>query len=148
MQTGFVGLGAMGAHMARSLHRAGLLTGVWNRTADKAAALAKELGCHAFTSLIELAGNCEAVVICVSADDDVRAVIAGLEPGLNPNMIVMDCSTVAAGTARDTRRLPSWWAVTSRCSRARNRSCRRSARPSPTSDRAAQAKRQKPPTKS
>ena len=43
MDIGFVGLGAMGAHMARSLHRAGLLTGVWNRTADKAAALAKEL---------------------------------------------------------------------------------------------------------
>src|ERR1700736_571040 len=101
MQTGFVGLGAMGAHMARSLHRAGLLTGVWDRTGDKAAAVAKDLGCHAFASLTELAGNCEAVVICVSADDDLRAVIAGLEPGLNPNMIVMDCSTVAAGTARD-----------------------------------------------
>ncbi len=101
MQTGFVGLGAMGAHMARSLHRAGLLTGVWNRTADKAAALATELHCIAFASLSELAGNCEAVVICVSADDDLRAVIAALESGLNPNMIVMDCSTVGSGTARD-----------------------------------------------
>jgi 3-hydroxyisobutyrate dehydrogenase len=101
MQTGFVGLGAMGAHMARSLHRAGLLTGVWNRTADKAVALAKELRCLAFASLEELAGNCEAVVICVSADEDSRAVIAGLEAGLSPNMIVMDCSTVGAGTARE-----------------------------------------------
>jgi 3-hydroxyisobutyrate dehydrogenase len=101
MQTGFVGLGAMGAHMARSLHRAGLLTGVWNRTADKATALAKELRCHAFSSLSELAGNCEAVVICVSADEDLRSVIAGLEPALSPNMIVMDCSTVGAGTARE-----------------------------------------------
>src|SRR5450432_2215994 len=100
MQTGFVGLGAMGAHMARNLHGAGLLTGVWNRTADKAEALAKELRCLAFASLAELAGNCEAVVICVSADEDLRAVSAGLEPGLNPNMIVMDCSTVGAGTAR------------------------------------------------
>jgi 3-hydroxyisobutyrate dehydrogenase len=100
MQTGFVGLGAMGAHMARSLHRAGLLTGVWNRTADKSAALAKELRCIAFAGLAELAGNCEAVVICVSADEDLRAVIAALDAGLNPNMIVMDCSTVSAGTAR------------------------------------------------
>lgn len=91
----------MGAHMARNLHRAGLLTGVWNRTAGKAAALASELHCIAFASLSELAGNCEAVVICVSADDDLRAVVAGLEPGLNPNMIVMDCSTVSSGTARD-----------------------------------------------
>jgi 3-hydroxyisobutyrate dehydrogenase len=100
MQTGFVGLGAMGANMARSLQRAGLLTGVWNRTADKAQALAGELHCLAFANLTELAGNCEAVVICVSADEDVRAVVAGLEPGLSPNMIVMDCSTVGAGTAR------------------------------------------------
>ena len=100
MQTGFVGLGAMGAHMARNLNRAGLLTGVWNRTAGKAAALAAELRCLAFANLTELAGNCEAVVICVSADDDLRAVITDLEPGLSPNMIVMDCSTVGAGTAR------------------------------------------------
>jgi len=101
MQTGFVGLGAMGAHMARNLHRAGLLTGVWNRTSGKATALAQELGCHAFASLAELAGNCEAVVICVSADDDLRAVVDGLDPGLSPNMVVIDCSTVGAGTARE-----------------------------------------------
>jgi 3-hydroxyisobutyrate dehydrogenase len=101
MQTGFVGLGAMGVHMARSLHRAGLLTGVWNRTTEKSAALAAELKVIAFKSLEELAGNCEAVVICVSADDDLRTVIAGLEAGLSPNMIVMDCSTVAATTVRE-----------------------------------------------
>jgi 3-hydroxyisobutyrate dehydrogenase len=91
----------MGAHMARNLARAGMLTGVWNRTADKATALAAELRCHAFVSLTELAGNCEAVVICVSADDDLRAVVSGLDAGLSPNMIVVDCSTVGAGTARD-----------------------------------------------
>src|SRR3984885_9185850 len=101
MQTGFVGLAGMRAHMARNLPRAGLLTAVWNRTAGKAAALAAELHCIAFSSLAELAGNCEAVVICVSADEDLRSVIVGLEPGLNLNMIVMDCSTVGAGTARD-----------------------------------------------
>jgi 3-hydroxyisobutyrate dehydrogenase len=101
MQTGFVGLGAMGAHMARNLHRAGLLTGVWNRTTEKATALAAELKVHAFASLTELAGNCEAVVICVSADDDLRAVIAGLDQGLSPNMIVMDCSTVGKNTVRE-----------------------------------------------
>src|ERR1700754_5164073 len=101
MQTGFVGLGAMGAHMVRNLHRAGLLTGVWNRSVEKAAALAAELKVIHFKDLTELAGNCEAVVSCVSADDDLREVVSGLEPGLSPNMIVMDCSTVAAGTVRD-----------------------------------------------
>jgi 3-hydroxyisobutyrate dehydrogenase len=91
----------MGAHMARNLHRSGLLTGVWNRTAGKAAALAEELKCHAFASLAELAGNCEAVVICVSADDDLRAVVTGLDAGLSPNMLVIDCSTVGSATARE-----------------------------------------------
>mgnify|MGYP001764617048 CR=1 FL=1 len=42
MNVGFIGLGAMGQHMARNLHRAGMLAGAWNRAADKAAALAAE----------------------------------------------------------------------------------------------------------
>lgn len=100
MQTGFVGLGAMGAQMARNLARAGLLAGVWNRTAEKAQALARELSCLAFPTLAELAAQCEAVVICVSADEDVKEVVTGLEPGLSPRMIVMDCSTVSSQTAR------------------------------------------------
>src|SRR5258708_37651657 len=77
------------------------MTGVWNRHAAKATGRAEELKCHAFASLAELAGNCEAVVICVSADDDLRAVVAGLDAGLSPNMIVIDCSTVGSATARE-----------------------------------------------
>src|SRR6202044_4269774 len=101
MQIGFVGLGAMGRRMARDLAQAGLLRGVWNRTSEKARTLAAELKGHSFVDLAELAANSEAVVICVSADEDVRGVVAGLEPALSPRMIVMDCSTVGAGTARD-----------------------------------------------
>ncbi len=100
----------MGAHMARSLQRAGLLTGVWNRTAAKAAALAQELHCIAFANLAELAGKCEAVVICVSADEDLREVIAGLEPGLTPNMIVMDCSTVVQARRAASTPISTAWA--------------------------------------
>lgn len=101
MQTGFVGLGAMGSQMARNLARAGLLAGVWNRTAEKAQSLAGELSCHAFPSLAELASHCEAVVICVSADEDVKAVVAELDAGLSPHMLVMDCSTISARTERE-----------------------------------------------
>jgi 3-hydroxyisobutyrate dehydrogenase len=59
------------------------------------------LRCHAFANLAELAANCEAVVICVSADEDLKEVIAGLESGLSPRMLIMDCSTVGAQTARE-----------------------------------------------
>src|SRR6202044_1294421 len=48
-----------------------------------------------------LAGNCEAIGLCVSADQDLRDVVAGLEPGLTPNMIVMDCSRVGKDTVHD-----------------------------------------------
>ncbi len=101
MDLGFVGLGAMGTHMARNLRRAGLLEGVWNRTTDKATALSQELGCTVFTSLAELATKCQTIVICVSADEDLRAVIAGLNPGLRQGALIIDCSTVSAATARD-----------------------------------------------
>ena len=100
MNVGFIGLGAMGQHMARNLHRAGMLTGVWNRTVAKSEALASETGCRIFASPAELAANCEIVVSCVTADDDLLAVIEALMPGLRAGTVVADCSTVAADTAR------------------------------------------------
>jgi 3-hydroxyisobutyrate dehydrogenase len=90
----------MGAHMARNLHRAGLLTAVWNRTAEKAKTLAAELGCQAPETLAALASNVDAAVICVSADDDVLQVVRALAPGMRKGTLVIDCSTVSAETAR------------------------------------------------
>jgi 3-hydroxyisobutyrate dehydrogenase len=100
MRTGFIGLGAMGSGMARNLHRAGLLAGVWNRTAAKAAALAGELHCTAYANPAELARDCEALVICVAADQDVLDVVAAIAPALRAGALVIDCSTVSADTAR------------------------------------------------
>ena len=100
MRVGFVGLGAMGMHMARNLHRAGLLTTVWNRTPEKSQALAAELGCHAAPSLASLAAEVDAVVICVAADADVLDVVGQLAPALKPGSLVLDCSTVSAQTAQ------------------------------------------------
>ena len=100
MRVGFVGLGAMGMHMARNLHRAGLLGAVWNRTRDKASTLATETGCQAPETLAALASNVDAVVICISADDDVLQVVRALAPGMRKGGLVIDCSTVSAETAR------------------------------------------------
>lgn len=101
MRTGFVGLGAMGLPMARNLHRAGLLAAVWNRSAAKAQAFSAETGVAAAGSLAELAEICDAVVTCVSADADVLAVTDALGASLAAGAVVMDCSTVAADTARE-----------------------------------------------
>jgi 3-hydroxyisobutyrate dehydrogenase len=100
MRTGFVGLGAMGTSMARNLHRAGLLYGVWNRSGEKAQALAAELQCAAPGELAELAQACDVLVMCVSADRDVLSLVAAMAPALRKGSIVIDCSTVGADTAR------------------------------------------------
>jgi 3-hydroxyisobutyrate dehydrogenase len=87
--------------MARNLHRAGMLQGVWNRTGARATALAGELSVKPYATAAELAADCEAIVICVSADDDLRAVIDAIEPGLRRGCLIIDCSTVGAATARE-----------------------------------------------
>jgi 3-hydroxyisobutyrate dehydrogenase len=86
--------------MARNLHKAGLLSAVWNRSPDKALALGAELGVPAPAHLAEFAGSLDAVVICVSADADVRSVVERLAPGLARGALVVDCSTVSADTAK------------------------------------------------
>jgi 3-hydroxyisobutyrate dehydrogenase len=99
-RVGFAGLGAMGAPMAKNLHRSGLLEAVWNRSSGKATALARELGCKSPPSLTDFAASLDTIVICVSADADVRSVIEGMAPALAAGSIVIDCSTVSADTAR------------------------------------------------
>jgi 3-hydroxyisobutyrate dehydrogenase len=87
--------------MARNLKRANLLGGVWNRSPEKAQALAAETGTVAYASPAELAQDVEAIVVCVSADADVLSVIDGILEGARPGLLVIDCSTVSAATARE-----------------------------------------------
>lgn len=100
MQTGYIGLGAMGAPMARNLAKAGFLTVVWNRDPAKAVPLAHELNVTVAADPAALAAQAALVFICVSADDDVLAVVDAMLPGIKPGTVVVDCSTVSSVTAR------------------------------------------------
>jgi len=86
--------------MARNLAKAGHLQTVWNRNGEKARQLAEELGVYPADSPATLAGAVDVVLLCVSADADVLAVVDALLPGLKPGAIVIDHSTVSAETAR------------------------------------------------
>lgn len=99
MKVGFIGLGAMGAPMARYVHNKGLLTAVGNRTQAKADALAAELGVRAARSAANFA-DCDVVVLCVSLDADVLENVTALADVLKPGAVVIDHSTVAVDTAR------------------------------------------------
>ena len=105
MRVGFVGLGAMGTHMARNLHRADMLAAVWNRSAAKARTLASELNVAAPATLEQLAAGSDAVVSCVSADADVLEVARGLAPGMKSGALLLDCSTIGAESARQAAAL-------------------------------------------
>ena len=105
MRVGFLGLGAMGMPMARNLHRAGLLEGVWNRSRERARALATELALPADDDPAVLAARCDALVICVSADADVIEVVRQLLPVVRAGTLLIDCSTVSADTARSAAAL-------------------------------------------
>jgi 3-hydroxyisobutyrate dehydrogenase len=95
-----LGLGAMGEPMARHLHARGLLSGVYNRSHDKAEGLAAECAVSAFATPVEAAQRSEVVLLCVSADADVLSVFEALKPGLRPGMLVIDTSTVSQATAQ------------------------------------------------
>lgn len=105
MKTGVIGLGGMGAPMARNLHNAGYLQSVWNRTATTAEQLAAGFGIEAAADPAALAGCCELVVLSVSADVDVLDVVQSLLPGINAGTIVVDTSTVSRETARQAAAL-------------------------------------------
>ncbi|KQZ59109.1 MULTISPECIES: NAD(P)-dependent oxidoreductase [unclassified Lysobacter] len=99
MKVGFIGLGAMGAPMARYVHSKGLLTAVGNRTQAKADAMAAELDVRAARSAANFA-DCDVVTLCVSLDADVLENVAALAEVLKAGAVVVDHSTVAVETAR------------------------------------------------
>lgn len=105
-RVGFIGLGGMGMGMARNLHAAGWLSIVWNRTRERAAALAGELGVAIADDPAALARASECIVTSVSRDADLAAVVDALLPAVMPGTVVCDTSTVGADTARaEARRL-------------------------------------------
>ncbi len=90
----------MGVGMARNLSKAGYLAGVYNRTHSKTEALAAELNVTAYTSPSALVAQVDVVLICVSTDSDVLAVINAIAATIRPGTVVIDMSTVGSDTAR------------------------------------------------
>ncbi|MEE8429479.1 MAG: NAD(P)-dependent oxidoreductase [Gammaproteobacteria bacterium] len=100
LKTGVIGLGAMGTPMARNLHGAGYLHRIWNRTPDKAEALAPDLDVTIAADPADMARACPVIISSVSADHDLLEVIDALAPAVGPESIVVDTSTVSRDTAQ------------------------------------------------
>jgi 3-hydroxyisobutyrate dehydrogenase len=99
----FIGLGVMGAPMARHLAAAGHSLTVYNRNMEKAWSwVERHGGSHAATPAAA-AGGVDAVISCVGTDDDVEAITLGTD-GAFRNMragaLFIDHTTVSAKIAR------------------------------------------------
>jgi 3-hydroxyisobutyrate dehydrogenase len=105
MRAGFIGLGSMGWHMAGHLQKKDLLRAVWNRTRSKAEAFSREHGGSVVGAPSELWANCDAVVLCVSADAQVLDMVDHLAVPEARGKLVIDTSTVARETAVAAARL-------------------------------------------
>lgn len=99
MRIGFIGVGNMGAPMARNLLAAGHALRVHDADAGAAAALAAH-GAEAAASAAEAGAGAECAVTMLPAGPQVREVHDALVPALEPGALLIDCSTVDVATAR------------------------------------------------
>ena len=100
----FLGLGVMGHPMAGHLARAGHQVTVYNRTAAKAEAWAKEYGGAFAPTPAEAAKGAEFVFCCVGNDDDLRSVVLGAQgafAGMAVGAVFVDHTTASAEVARE-----------------------------------------------
>lgn len=101
MHVGFIGIGRMGAAMARRLLRAGHRVTVYNRTADKADALRGD-GAVVAASVAE-ACRAEAVVTMLADDGAVEAIVfgpAGMLASLPAGALHISSSTISVALAQ------------------------------------------------
>jgi 3-hydroxyisobutyrate dehydrogenase-like beta-hydroxyacid dehydrogenase len=100
----FIGLGIMGYPMAGHLQAKGHDVCVYNRTAQKAQAWAKQHGGRAAATPREAAEGAALAFMCVGNDDDIRSVAYGDDgalAGLGSDCVLIDHTTASADIARE-----------------------------------------------
>ncbi len=102
MNVGFIGLGAMGRHMAGHLLRGGHALGVYARRAESAAPLLAA-GATRYATPAALAAACDVVFTIVTASSDFEAVALGADGmihGARAGSVVVDMETISPEVAR------------------------------------------------
>jgi 2-hydroxy-3-oxopropionate reductase len=100
---GFIGLGVMGAPMARNLLAAGHQVVAWNRSPEPLAAVV-EAGARAADGPAEAAAEAEVLVTILKDDAVVRAVLGGPDGAIAAapeGSLAIDMSTVSPALARE-----------------------------------------------
>jgi 3-hydroxyisobutyrate dehydrogenase len=103
MSLAFLGLGAIGTPMARHLAAHGVPLAYWNRTAEKAVALAAATGARVAASPADAARAADVVITCLPSSREVEALLDGPEgllAGLRRGAVLVDCTSGDPATSR------------------------------------------------
>ena len=99
-----LGMGRMGAAMAKTLDRAGFDLVVYNRSSETAKAIAEEIDATAAPTAREAASSADVVISSLADDDAVRSVYSGPDGaagGLREGAVVLEMSTIDPGTVAE-----------------------------------------------
>lgn len=100
---GFAGIGLMGLPMCRRLLTAGHALSIWNRSAEKCAALQAEGATVAATPKV-LAESCDILMLCVSDTAAVQDLLQredGLLTSLTAGKVIVDFSSISPAATRE-----------------------------------------------
>jgi len=102
MTVGFIGVGTIGAPMARNIRKAGFPLIVCDSNASATDAFVRS-GARAMTRAADVAAASDLVITMLPDSPDVEAVATGpggIASGIRPGRIYMDMSTIDPGTTR------------------------------------------------
>jgi len=105
-KVGFIGLGAIGAPMARHVAKK-FETTVWNRTRGKAEAFARENGARAATTLQGVIDLADVVVTCLPTSREVRDLVERDGLGWHQGQLLIDATS---GDPFNSKELARWLA--------------------------------------
>jgi 3-hydroxyisobutyrate dehydrogenase len=97
---GFVGVGRMGANMARRLHEIGYpVVAIYDANAEIAEKLAQELGSNAVGKVSEVSRLCEVIFTVVTDDAAMRAIFLGPDNlfAEAKGKLFVNCATISPG---------------------------------------------------
>ena len=103
MKVAFLGLGDIGSLMAKHLARDPFDLVVWNRTASKAEAFARENKARIAATPAEAVKNADVVITCLPSSSEVEAVLHGTDgmiDSLRKGAVLIDCTSGDPPTSR------------------------------------------------
>lgn len=102
MNVAFLGLGAIGAPMARHVAEHFTLT-VWNRTSSKSTAFAKRYGARAAKTPCDAAKGAKVIITCLPTSQEVEGLMdgdQGLVAGMSRGATLVDCTSGDPATSQ------------------------------------------------